>query len=54
MSDDRDNESDKDTDTTCPHCVNGTIRGGYNYPAHRCEDCGGSGYINEDNDDDSN
>ena len=47
---DRDNDQDRDEPTTCPHCVNGTIKGGYNYPAHRCYDCGGSGRINEDND----
>jgi hypothetical protein len=29
----------------------GAGRGGDNYPAHECPDCGGSGYTNEDDDD---
>ena len=32
----------------CPYCNNGTISAGYNYLAHKCPDCNGTGYIEEE------
>lgn len=30
---------------SCPYCIDGIAPAGYNYPAHVCPDCEGTGLI---------